>query len=189
MNQTHRNATTAPKVLRPVKKRSNTVSVKVGKDALILDGILARQHGSRVAKYVDIHGFAPAKLVEWIRKGVPASAFRTVAVDLGMDQERLIKSLGVGRSTLKRKVAKKQRLSSPDSERVLGVTQLVAEAQRVVEESGEREGFDAAAWVGEWIQTPVPALGNRRPEEYLDTAMGQLQVLQILRQMQSGTYA
>ncbi|GLQ91647.1 hypothetical protein GCM10007901_05970 [Dyella acidisoli] len=105
-----------------------------------------------------------------------------------MDQETLIKYLGFGRSTLKRKIAANERLSQSESERVLGVTQLIVEVHRMVDESGETEAFDAAAWIGRWLRTPVPALKNRSPGEFLDTAIGQRHVFQIIRQMQSGAY-
>jgi len=72
---------------------------------------------------------------------------------------------------------------------VLGMGRLVGQVQRMVEESGRPEGFDAAAWVARWMERPVPALAGRRPAELMDTAEGQALVANVLARAQSGAYA
>lgn len=65
---------------------------------------------------------------------------------------------------------------------------LIAQVQRMVRESGNPEGFDAAAWVSRWLDTPVPALGGQRPIDLLDTTEGQAKVVTVIAQMQTGAY-
>lgn len=141
------------------------------------------------ASYGAIAEASPAYLVQALRQGVSAKVFRQVAADMAVDQRLLIQSLGLPRSTLLRKLASDQPLSIAEGERVLGLAQLVAEAIRMVKDSGLDGDFDAAAWLGRWIQNSVPALGNRAPAEFLDTAIGQQSVMQTLRQIESGAYA
>ena len=80
-------------------------------------------------------------------------------------------------------------LSPDESARVLGMARLVGQVQPMVQESGQPEGFDAAAWVARWIDRPVPALGGLRPAELLDTAEGQAIVANVLSRAQTGAYS
>ena len=59
----------------------------------------------------------------------------------------------------------------------------------MVEESGDPQGFDAAAWLSTWIEEPLPALGGARPVDIMDTMEGQALVSTLLAQIQSGAYA
>ncbi|MCY1243257.1 hypothetical protein D9M72_562650 [compost metagenome] len=59
----------------------------------------------------------------------------------------------------------------------------------MVETSGNPDGFDAAAWMAQWLDQPLPALGERRPAELMDTAEGQAIVSNMLSRAQSGGYA
>jgi uncharacterized protein (DUF2384 family) len=69
------------------------------------------------------------------------------------------------------------------------MAKLVGQLEAIVEESGEPEGFDAAAWMSRWLREPVPALGGARPIELMDTMEGQALVSAVLSQIQSGAYA
>lgn len=66
---------------------------------------------------------------------------------------------------------------------------LVIQVEKMVKESGEIEGFDAEKWVGDWLQHPIPALGDKKPEELMGTTDGQDIISRILAQVQSGAYA
>jgi hypothetical protein len=69
------------------------------------------------------------------------------------------------------------------------VTDLVTLVAKIVRESGDPDGFDPAVWVHQWLNTPCPALGNALPATYLDTAERRTQVVRLILQIQSGTYA
>lgn len=139
--------------------------------------------------YTMIRRAEPGFLVEVLRYGVSPEVFKRIAKDLGTDQKTFSRWTGVAIQSVHRKLQNDKPLSPSESERVLDVSKLIGEAQRIVDESGNPEGFDAAKWVGEWVQTPVPALGDRKPAELLDTAVGAQEVLKILQQSQSGAYA
>jgi putative toxin-antitoxin system antitoxin component (TIGR02293 family) len=80
-------------------------------------------------------------------------------------------------------------LSPGESERVIGFVKLVGHLAAIVQESGNPEGFDAAAWMSRWLNEPVPALGSARPIDLMDTMEGQALVSTTLGQLQSGAYA
>ena len=58
-----------------------------------------------------------------------------------------------------------------------------------VEESGDPTDFDAPAWTATWLDRPLPALGGRKPADFMDTAEGQQLVSNLIARMQSGAYA
>jgi hypothetical protein len=76
-----------------------------------------------------------------------------------------------------------------DIEKSRAVEMLIAQVQTMVEESGNPNGFDAARWVQEWLQKPLPALGGKRPVEYTSTQEGRELVGRLLAMAQSGAYA
>lgn len=127
--------------------------------------------------------------VELVRAGVPAELLTHLADAMGISREKLYRMIGLPRSTGDRKVREGQPLDADQGERVLGLARLVGQVERMVGESGDAEGFDAAAWLAAWLDDPVPALGGRRPGELMDTAEGRTLVSRLLMQMQAGAYA
>ena len=97
--------------------------------------------------------------------------------------------LGLPRSTVDRKARSRQPLPIDQGERVLGLLKLVGQAQLMVEQSGRAEGFDAPRWVTSWLARPLPALGGRRPAEFMDTAEGQRAVSNLLSAATGGAFA
>ncbi|MEB2541752.1 MULTISPECIES: MbcA/ParS/Xre antitoxin family protein [Burkholderia] len=58
----------------------------------------------------------------------------------------------------------------------------------MVEESGDPDGFDARAWLNDWLQSAIPALGGRKPVDYLHSPDGIALITQMLNGMQTGAY-
>ncbi|WP_408414875.1 MbcA/ParS/Xre antitoxin family protein [Paraburkholderia sediminicola] len=69
------------------------------------------------------------------------------------------------------------------------VAELTQQVVQMVIESGDPNGFDAAAWVRCWINKPNAALGLRRPVEFFDEADGRVRIVRLLAMMQSGAFA
>jgi uncharacterized protein (DUF2384 family) len=80
-------------------------------------------------------------------------------------------------------------LSPGESERIIGLTRIVGQLEALIQESGNPEGFDAAAWMSCWLNDPVPALGGMRPIDLMDTVEGRVLVSRTLAKLQSGAYA
>jgi hypothetical protein len=73
--------------------------------------------------------------------------------------------------------------------RVLGLLRLIGQVAVMVEHSGDPKEFDAARWVGGWLERPIPALGGARPADYMETIAGQTLVSKLLMQSQAGVFA
>jgi putative toxin-antitoxin system antitoxin component (TIGR02293 family) len=127
--------------------------------------------------------------VAMVKTGVPAADFVVLAAHMCIPKERLAFTLGLARATVDRKVRDNKVFSPDEGSRVLGMASLIGQVQSMVAESGRVPGFDAGAWVSNWLEQPVPALGGRRPAEFMDTPEGQGIVSQLVAQMQSGAYA
>jgi hypothetical protein len=74
------------------------------------------------------------------------------------------------------------------SDRAILITEMAAQVQRMVEESGNPEGFDAKTWLDDWLTRPLPALGGDCAGNWLDTADRRTVIFTILACTQSGAY-
>lgn len=131
----------------------------------------------------------PQARIAVIRHGIPAAMIGELSSSMGMSKERLLGSLGLSRANVSRKERAETTLSPDESERVLGVASLIVKVQKMVEESGDPNDFDAPRWVADWLSKPLPALGGATPASYMDTFEGQKLVAELLAMSQSGAYA
>ncbi|WP_425601694.1 antitoxin Xre/MbcA/ParS toxin-binding domain-containing protein [Dyella subtropica] len=69
------------------------------------------------------------------------------------------------------------------------IDELVKLVQTMVYESGDPHHFDAKQWVTEWLSTPLPALGGRKPIEFTNTQDDRELLKSLLRRTQSGAYS
>jgi putative toxin-antitoxin system antitoxin component (TIGR02293 family) len=139
--------------------------------------------------FVSLFTTDPLEHVGLVKHGVPALLIELVASKMGVSKDKLLTTLGLPRATIQRKAKINQSLSVEESSRVLGISRLIGQAQAMVEASGNPEGFDAAAWVAQWLDQPLPALGGEKPAALMDTAEGQAIVSNMLFRAQSGAYA
>lgn len=139
--------------------------------------------------FADVYSLAPAERVALVKQGIPAGDVFKIAKTIGRPKERLMKVLGLPRATVDRKARAHQQLSIEHGERLIGFSKLVGQVQVMVQQSGDPTGFDAAKWLGQWFEKPLPALGGKCPAEYMDTSEGQQLISSLLAKMQSGAYA
>lgn len=139
--------------------------------------------------FLSMYRADPMERIEIVKRGMPARTIEAMARRMAVPKEGLVATLGLARATVDRKARDNKSLSSDESARVLGMARLVGQVEEMVAESGDGADFDAAAWVAQWLQNPLPALGGKRPAEFMDTADGQALVSTLLARMQTGAYA
>lgn len=139
--------------------------------------------------YQPIFMYAPQQKIAVIRNGLAAKELGALANSMNVAKDFLTAMLGISRATLGRKERAGGTLSLEESERLLGVQSLIGQVQRMVVESGEPAGFDAAKWLADWINLPLPALAGETPASYMDTIEGQKLISNLLATAQSGAYA
>jgi uncharacterized protein (DUF2384 family) len=91
---------------------------------------------------------------------------------------------------VERKVAEGGLLSGSGGRAALGIAKLLGIASEIVQDSTapEAQGFDTAKWLGQWLETPQPALGGRKPAELVETPTGLEVVTRLLGAIRSGAY-
>lgn len=126
---------------------------------------------------------------ELVKEGVPATMVDRVSEDMAIGKGKLYETLGLAPATVNRKLRSAQLLSPNESERLLGITRLIGQVERIVRESGDATGFRAAEWMAAWLERPHAALGGRPPAELMDTADGRDIVSDLVARLQSSAYA
>lgn len=127
--------------------------------------------------------------IKRIRDGIPAREVTWLVAELGLSKRRFYGALGYPRTTVDRQISSNKRLPPEHSERFLAVGSLVELVDRIVAESGNPKGFNAAAWLGQWLEQPQPALGGQRPGDFLDTYVGIEVIRNLLLRTQTGAYS
>ncbi len=131
----------------------------------------------------------PLERIAMARAGLRADAVIQIAERMGVSREWMFANLAFAPATFGRKLRTGTALSAEEGARTLELAHLIGLAQTIVEESGEPAGFDASAWVAEWLEQPLPALGGVAPARFLDTGAGQAIVADMLERIRYGAYA
>ena len=132
----------------------------------------------------------PLQLVEIERRGVAGSFLKDLSRRMDIPAARVFSMLGVPKATAEKKASAGEVVAGSGGQAALGVARLIAIAQAIVANSTARQaqGFDAARWLGQWLDRPQPSLGGRRPAELIDTPTGIEVVSRLLGSIESGSY-
>lgn len=141
------------------------------------------------AVYVAVANAEPMQEIAIVRDGLSTDILATLSDKLQLERGAVLQALYLPRSTFQRRVRAHEPLRREESERALALMKIIAEAERIYDESGTGPDFDVGAWVGRWIERRNPALGGHTPAELLDTSIGQQTVLGLISKMQSAAYA
>ena len=137
-----------------------------------------------------VAGATPFELVDLERRGVEGRFLKDVSRRLDVPQLHVFAMLGVPKATAEKKSAAGEVISGSSGQAAIGMARLIAKAQEIVAGSTAEAAldFDAARWLGKWLDLPQPALGGRKPSGLLDTPTGLDVVLKLLGAIESGAY-
>jgi putative toxin-antitoxin system antitoxin component (TIGR02293 family) len=132
----------------------------------------------------------PLEIVEIERHGVSGVFIKELSKRMEVPASRIFHILGVPKATAEKKAAAGQLVSGSGGQAAVGMIKLLGIAQSIVNNStaAEAQAFDAAKWLGQWIERPQPALGGRRPADLIGTPTGVEVVARILGSLESGAY-
>ena len=132
----------------------------------------------------------PMEIVLTERAGVHAKLIKDLSKHMAIPASRLFAILGVPKATAEKKVAAGEMVAGQGGQAVIGMIRLLGIAQDMVANStsDDARSFDAAKWLGRWIEVPQPSLGGRKPAELLDTPTGVEIVARLLGAIESGAY-
>lgn len=69
------------------------------------------------------------------------------------------------------------------------MARLIGEVAAMFDEAEIFCACDPARWTARWLSDPMPALGGRRPGEFMSTLQGQTGVADLLAMARSGAFA
>ncbi len=130
----------------------------------------------------------PMQLVDLERQGVVGSLVKGLAKQMDVPASRMFSILGVPKATAEKKAAAGEVIAGSGGQAAIGVVRLLGLAQDMVANSKAARalGYDAAKWLGLWIERPQPTLGGRRPADLIDTPTGIEVVARLLGSIESG---
>jgi len=153
--------------------------------------VVAYRPGRGVDDFVQQVSVAtPLQLVEAERHGVAGRFLKDLSKRMEIPATRIFDMLGVPKATAEKKSAAGEVLAGSGGQAAIGVAKLIAIAQGIVANSTAEDatGFDAAKWLGQWLERPQPSLGGRKPAELVDTPTGIEVVSRLLGSIESGAY-
>lgn len=118
-------------------------------------------------------------LIALTREGIKKSTLKSLAEHLGISMETMSGLLHSSYRNIQRK-DEDELLDTLKTEKVL---ELAAFAQRGIEVIGSKEAFK------EWLHSPIVALGNKAPLDFLDTSFGIQLVIKILGRLEQGVFS
>ena len=132
----------------------------------------------------------PLQLVATERHGVPGAFLKDLSRRMALPSGRMFSMLGVPKATAEKKAASGEVLSGSGGQAAIGMARLLGVAQGIVANSTapQAQGFDAAKWLGLWLERPQPALDGHKPADLIDTPTGLDIVGRLLGSLESGAY-
>jgi putative toxin-antitoxin system antitoxin component (TIGR02293 family) len=118
-------------------------------------------------------------VIQLARAGLPYAALEAVAKRYAIALATLARVIDLPARTLARR-KKERRLSASESDRLVRVTRVAAEAEGVL---GDHQK------AGRWLQKPNRALGGAIPIDLLSSDLGAGQVETILGRIEYGVYS
>ncbi|MDM0024573.1 MbcA/ParS/Xre antitoxin family protein [Variovorax saccharolyticus] len=153
--------------------------------------VLVYRSADGVDAYVRaVSSATPMEIVEIERLGVQGSFIKDLSKRMDVATSRFFTILGVPKATAEKKAAAGERVTGRGGQAAVGMIKLLGIAQAIADNSlaPQAKGFDAAHWLGQWIERPQPALGGRKPADLIDTPTGVEVVARLLGSIESGAY-
>jgi putative toxin-antitoxin system antitoxin component (TIGR02293 family) len=152
---------------------------------------LAYKRNQGIDAYLkQVHEATPAQMVEIERQGVAGTFITDLSKRMELPSSRVFAMLRIPPATAARKSVAGAMVDGRAGLAAIGMIKLLGIAWDIVQDStaAEAKNFDTVKWLGQWIERPQPALGGRKPADYLDTPTGVEIVSKLLGAIRSGVY-
>lgn len=118
-------------------------------------------------------------LINLSRHGIRKSSLKSLAGYLGITMEKMSSLVHSSHRNIQRK-DEDELLDTLKTEKVL---ELAAFIKRGIDVIGAEDAFR------EWVHSPILALGNRKPIDFLDTTFGIQMALKVLGRLEQGVFS
>lgn len=141
-----------------------------------------KSHSASFAETIDKiraerHGIRPYELLYLIGK-------------LQLPVAQVFQFLNIPKTTALQKIKTGKPFVGTEAHGAVRLLKLLRKAKSITSDSlhPDAKDFDYGKWLGEWLESPQPALGGIKPSELLDTEVGGQRVYQVLSALESGSY-
>jgi putative toxin-antitoxin system antitoxin component (TIGR02293 family) len=121
-----------------------------------------------------------SELTLLIREGLPVGTLTLLAQELDVERKTVANVIGISDRTLSRRIAKDERLSAQESDRMVRLARVFALAT---------DTLGTAQKASLWLQTPNNVLEGQTPFSLLDTDAGVRSVETVLGRIAWGVYS
>lgn len=118
--------------------------------------------------------------IEITETGFPIAVAQRVQKRLNLSNKQFSNMLSLSESTFQRRIKNKSSLSTGESEKVVDLSKIIAKGQDVFEND---EDFKT------WLNSPVLALGNKKPLDLLGSSIGRGEILNVLFRIEHGIFS
>lgn len=118
--------------------------------------------------------------IEITEKGFPISIAQRVQKRLNLSNKQFSEMLNLSESTFQRRIKNKSILSAGESEKVVDFSKIIAKGVDVFEDELDFKT---------WLESPVLALGNKKPLDLLGSSIGREEVLNVLFRIEHGIFS
>ncbi|MFD2569501.1 antitoxin Xre/MbcA/ParS toxin-binding domain-containing protein [Spirosoma soli] len=133
--------------------------------------------GDRFIKRPIRHEF---DLIEIVKEGLPMESVAFLQNNFGFTNKEMSRILAISESTYQRRVKAKSRLTQDETEKAISLSELYAKGIDVFRNQADFEN---------WLQTKIPAMGNQRPTDMLDSMIGRQHVMDELNRILHGIFS
>lgn len=139
--------------------------------------IMAGLGGERFVKRQIRHEF---DLIELVKEGLPMEAVAFLQNSFGFTNKEMSHILSISESTYQRRIKTKSTLTQDETEKAVSLSELYAKGVDVFRDEADFET---------WLQSKIPAMGNQRPTDMLDSMIGRQQVMDELNRILHGIFS
>jgi putative toxin-antitoxin system antitoxin component (TIGR02293 family) len=157
--------------------KSKVYKIKEDPTSLVEEAAIAYQMPLKVGYISNAH--SEIDILNLIKKGVPKKALDKTMQMMDFSLDEMSTILHVSERTLRR-YDDKSNLNIEQSERIIELNKLY---QFGIEVLGSLDNFKI------WINSPILALGQQKPKEFLDTSLGITMLKNILGRIQYGVFS
>jgi len=141
------------------------------------DGLSEVLRGSGIA---DTSVRSDWDLIDLSKKGLKKSVLKNIASQLGISLAGTVKLLGITVKEFNEK-NEDELFTTRHSEHILKLAELISRGRDLW--GNEQDKFKA------WLKDEIPALGEKKPIELLDTILGIEMVMTIIGRIEHGVYS
>ena len=139
--------------------------------------IMAGLGGDRFVKRPIRHEF---DLIELVKEGLPMESVAFLQSNFGFTNKEMSHILSISESTYQRRIRAKSTLTQDETEKAISLSELYAKGVDVFRNQADFET---------WLQTKIPAIGNQRPTDMLDSMIGRQHVMDELNRILHGIFS